>query len=117
MRDEAECSLCGACAVASPSGAIFNDQTRDKYLKRGLCAGRPEGALCVERCPVWALTLGREHGSWLGGQSLDLDRTSGEVSTRDVKPYAHEWLGGRPLATRIAGKRSRRVRARWNPRT
>ncbi len=52
-----ECDRCGACADSCPYDAIFYNEARDRYLKCDLCAGRDEGPLCVELCPVGALTL------------------------------------------------------------
>jgi carbon-monoxide dehydrogenase iron sulfur subunit len=54
---EEECERCGACAAACPHGALFYDEARDRYLKCDLCAGRDSGPLCVELCPVGAVTL------------------------------------------------------------
>lgn len=54
---EDECDRCGACATACPHDAIFYNVLQDRYLKCDLCAGRERGALCVELCPVQALTL------------------------------------------------------------
>jgi carbon-monoxide dehydrogenase iron sulfur subunit len=54
---EGECDRCGACAAACPHDAIFYNEPQDRYLKCDLCAGREQGALCVELCPVQALTL------------------------------------------------------------
>jgi Fe-S-cluster-containing hydrogenase component 2 len=54
---EEECDRCGACAVACPHDAIFYNELQDRYLKCDLCAGREQGPLCVELCPVQALTL------------------------------------------------------------
>jgi len=51
-----ECSRCGACASSCPYQAIFHHEAADRYLKCDLCAGREQGALCVEVCPVGALT-------------------------------------------------------------
>ena len=38
---------------------------------------------------------------WMG-KILDVDLTSGTVSTRETMPYAREYLGGRAMAARIA---------------
>ncbi len=38
---------------------------------------------------------------WVG-KILDVDLTTGEISTRDTMPYARDYLGGRALASRIA---------------
>jgi carbon-monoxide dehydrogenase iron sulfur subunit len=54
---EEECDRCGACAAACPHDAIFYNEPQDRYLKCDLCAGREQGPLCVEMCPVQALTL------------------------------------------------------------
>ena len=55
--DQDECLLCGACEEACPYHAIFYDPVSRQYLKCDLCAGRVGGPLCVELCPVHALTL------------------------------------------------------------
>jgi anaerobic carbon-monoxide dehydrogenase iron sulfur subunit len=55
---EDECVGCGACAEACPYGAII--VADDRYLKCDLCLGRVGGPLCVEMCPVEALTLQQE---------------------------------------------------------
>ena len=52
-----ECVQCGECAEACPYQAIFYNEALDKYFKCDMCAGRAEGPLCVELCPVGALTL------------------------------------------------------------
>lgn len=54
------CLRCGACVAACPYDAIFYNEAEDRYLKCDLCAGREEGPLCVELCPVGALTLSEE---------------------------------------------------------
>jgi Fe-S-cluster-containing hydrogenase component 2 len=56
LHDE-ECFRCGACLSSCPHGAIFYNEECDRYLKCDLCAGREGGPLCVELCPVGALTL------------------------------------------------------------
>ena len=52
-----ECDRCGACAAACPYDAIFYNEAQDRYLKCDLCAGREQGPICVELCPVEALAL------------------------------------------------------------
>jgi carbon-monoxide dehydrogenase iron sulfur subunit len=52
-----ECDRCGACAASCPHDAIFYSEAQDRYFKCDLCAGREEGPLCVELCPVGALVL------------------------------------------------------------
>jgi len=52
-----ECHRCGACASSCPYHAIFYHADQDRYLKCDLCAGRDAGPLCIELCPVGALTL------------------------------------------------------------
>ena len=130
ILNDDECTRCGACAESCPYGAIFYAQAQDRYLKCDLCAGRAEGPLCVEVCPVgalmreggegngeWRMENGewREEGGggrkgWNGGavvggwvgQILDVDLTTGKISTRDTLAYARAYLGGRALASRIA---------------
>ena len=55
--DDDDCIRCGTCAADCPHDAIFYDEATDRYFKCDLCAGREEGPLCVELCPVGALTL------------------------------------------------------------
>jgi Fe-S-cluster-containing dehydrogenase component len=55
--DHTTCTRCGSCAAACPHEAIFFNDAKDLYLKCDLCAGRSSGPLCVEVCPVAALTL------------------------------------------------------------
>jgi Fe-S-cluster-containing hydrogenase component 2 len=57
MIVEEDCILCETCASSCPHHAIFYDEVRNRYIKCDLCAGRPEGPVCVEVCPVGALTL------------------------------------------------------------
>ena len=52
-----ECNRCGSCAAGCPHDAIFHNEFQDRYLKCDLCAGRADGPLCVQLCPVGALTL------------------------------------------------------------
>ena len=52
-----ECSRCGSCAASCPHDAIFYNEVQDRYIKCDLCANRQEGPLCVELCPVGALTF------------------------------------------------------------
>lgn len=52
-----QCDRCGSCADSCPYDAIFYNEAQDRYLKCDLCADRGEGPLCVELCPVGALTL------------------------------------------------------------
>ena len=59
LLDEA-CIRCSACAEACPYSAISHSEAEDRYLKCDLCAGREAGPLCVELCPVGALTLAAE---------------------------------------------------------
>ena len=54
------CILCGNCASACPYSAIFYDSRSDRYLKCDLCFDREGGPLCVEICPVGALTLSEQ---------------------------------------------------------
>ena len=56
MVDE-DCDRCGACAASCPYDAILYNEDQDRYLKCDLCANREGGPLCVELCPVGALTL------------------------------------------------------------
>jgi carbon-monoxide dehydrogenase iron sulfur subunit len=59
IHDE-ECTRCGACASACPYDAILYHAAEDRYLKCDLCTSREGGPLCVELCPVGALTLSVE---------------------------------------------------------
>jgi len=57
LVDDEACTRCGTCEDACPHEAIFYNEVQDRYLKCDLCAGREEGPLCIEVCPVEALTL------------------------------------------------------------
>jgi carbon-monoxide dehydrogenase iron sulfur subunit len=52
-----DCNRCGSCAANCPHDAIFYNEAQDRYIKCDLCADREDGPLCVELCPVTALTL------------------------------------------------------------
>ncbi|MBC8228531.1 4Fe-4S dicluster domain-containing protein [bacterium] len=51
-----DCERCGICAESCPYDAIFYNEEQDRYLKCDLCADRDGKPLCVELCPVGALT-------------------------------------------------------------
>jgi Fe-S-cluster-containing hydrogenase component 2 len=51
------CDRCGSCAANCPHDAIFYSEAHERYVKCDLCAEREEGPLCVQLCPVEALTL------------------------------------------------------------
>ena len=55
--DEDLCIQCEACRDACPFDAIIYHEAQDRYLKCDLCSDREEGPLCVQVCPVGALTL------------------------------------------------------------
>ena len=57
VLDQDACIQCGACEDACPHDAIVYVESDGRYLKCDLCAGR-EGPLCVEVCPVEAITFG-----------------------------------------------------------
>ena len=57
VLNEEDCIQCGACCEACPYHALFYDKATDRYLKCDFCAGRPGGPVCVEICPVRALSL------------------------------------------------------------
>lgn len=52
-----DCDRCGVCADSCPYDAIFHNEAQDRYLKCELCIDRDDGPLCVELCPVGALTF------------------------------------------------------------
>ena len=54
--DDNLCIRCGACRDACPYGAILYNESEDRYLKCDLCGDRVGGPVCVEVCPVAALT-------------------------------------------------------------
>lgn len=56
--DEAECTGCGECIDAcpfEPSHIKFNEE-KEVAFKCDLCRGRVGGPICVEFCPVAAIT-------------------------------------------------------------
>lgn len=60
VLDESACIGCAACFDACSFGAIVRVQSpsaAERFLKCDLCAGRAEGPVCVELCPVGALTI------------------------------------------------------------
>ena len=61
ILDEDACVRCSACFEACAYGAIVrvppSAESDARFLKCDLCAGRAEGPVCVELCPVGALTL------------------------------------------------------------
>jgi len=58
-----DCNQCGLCALNCPYEAIFYCEVSGKYNKCDLCANRLGGPLCVELCPVKAITLNIETAS------------------------------------------------------
>jgi Fe-S-cluster-containing hydrogenase component 2 len=54
--DYDKCTNCGACLEACPFDSLFYSRSADTYIKCDLCEGRQEGPLCVQLCPVGALT-------------------------------------------------------------
>lgn len=52
-----DCLLCGACQAACPYAALFYDARTGFYIKCDLCSGRAEGPVCVQVCPVAAITV------------------------------------------------------------
>ena len=57
MINQDDCILCETCASSCPHHAIVFDEIQNRYIKCDLCAGREAGPVCVEVCPVGALTL------------------------------------------------------------
>ena len=55
--DDDKCKRHGACLEACPFDALFYSSEADRYIKCDLCEGRDEGPLCVQLCPVGALTI------------------------------------------------------------
>lgn len=62
------CTRCGACASSCPHDAILYSDYHDRFLKCNLCGGREDGPLCVELCPVGALSL-RSAQTGAGGRN------------------------------------------------
>ncbi len=52
-----ECDCCCSCAASCPHDSIFYNEAQDRYIKCDLCADREQGPVCVELCPVGALTF------------------------------------------------------------
>lgn len=55
LIDDELCVRCGACASACSFRAVYFLAEQDRYIKCDLCAGRPDGPLCVAFCPVDAI--------------------------------------------------------------
>ncbi len=65
--NDQSCTRCGACATSCPYDAVLYSDYYDRFLKCDLCAGREEGPLCVQLCPVGALSLRQEGTPRRGG--------------------------------------------------
>jgi anaerobic carbon-monoxide dehydrogenase iron sulfur subunit len=52
-----DCLFCGECQAACPYNALFYDVRSGRYLKCDMCAGRDEGPVCAQVCPVAAITV------------------------------------------------------------
>ncbi|MHB1134274.1 MAG: 4Fe-4S dicluster domain-containing protein [Chloroflexota bacterium] len=63
LIDDEACLRCGACLEACPYEGLYHDKVSDRYLKCDLCAGRADGPLCAELCPVGAIYLEVSDGS------------------------------------------------------
>jgi Fe-S-cluster-containing hydrogenase component 2 len=55
--NDAECLFCGSCHGACAYNALFYDERSGRYLKCDLCAGREEGPVCAQVCPVGAIVV------------------------------------------------------------
>jgi Fe-S-cluster-containing hydrogenase component 2 len=57
--EEDYCLACGECTLACPfeEPRIRPHPESGTALKCDLCRGRPQGPICVEYCPVEALTF------------------------------------------------------------
>lgn len=55
--DEDKCIACGNCARNCPFNAVIYIKERNVYQKCDMCYNLPKGPICVEVCPVDALTV------------------------------------------------------------
>lgn len=56
--DKAQCASCYMCIMACPYGVLKADSLRYKeIMKCNLCTHREKGPMCVEKCPMSAITL------------------------------------------------------------
>jgi Fe-S-cluster-containing dehydrogenase component len=62
LIDESKCVACGNCARNCPFDAVVFIEERNVYQKCDMCYNRPSGPVCVEVCPVSALTVGESNG-------------------------------------------------------
>jgi Fe-S-cluster-containing hydrogenase component 2 len=62
LIDESKCVACGNCARNCPFDAVVFIEERNVYQKCDMCFNRPNGPVCVEVCPVGALTVVESKG-------------------------------------------------------
>ena len=57
-HNEKQCVQCGMCIMACPYGVLKQDRLGSgRIMKCDMCGFRPQGAACVEKCPMGAITL------------------------------------------------------------
>lgn len=58
LHDQERCAQCGMCIMACPYGVLKQDRLQGAIImKCDMCRSRPEGPLCVEKCPMGAISL------------------------------------------------------------
>lgn len=56
--DKEQCASCYMCIMACPYGVLkSDDRTHKQIMKCDMCEQRENGAMCVEKCPMQAITL------------------------------------------------------------
>ena len=56
--DKERCASCYMCIMACPYGVLKSDsRTQKEIMKCNMCAHRENGPMCVEKCPMEAITL------------------------------------------------------------
>ncbi|MGL4800085.1 MAG: 4Fe-4S dicluster domain-containing protein [Cellulosilyticaceae bacterium] len=53
-----QCASCYMCIMTCPYGVLKSDSLYQKeIMKCNMCQHREEGPMCVEKCPMFAITL------------------------------------------------------------
>ena len=57
--DKEQCASCYMCIMACPYGVLKSDSLYYKeIMKCNMCSHRENGPMCVEKCPMAAITYG-----------------------------------------------------------